>query len=63
MCREKVSPDVKIAPAGELWRMKRDALSRDHHLGASGKFAAGQNLLIHPDLAEAAEISWPKSLR
>lgn len=64
MCREKVLPDAKSLPADELWRMKRDAQSRDHKLAAQDKFARGQNLLIQPDVARQAEVIWPpRSLR
>ena len=63
VCSEKISPDPKEASADELWRLKREAQARDRELAARGKFAQGQNLLIRPEVAQAAEVIWPKQRR
>jgi hypothetical protein len=48
----------RVVSSKKLQKMKSDAQSRDRKLVAKGG-AVDQMFLIHPDLAEAAKITWP----
>ena len=49
---------IHYLPAEELWRMKRDAQSRDHAGAAREDLTGEKRLLIRPDLLRGAKVKW-----